>query len=162
MINTKHVTDRRTLRFNSVEDVLADIDRIVAAEKAAKLRTTGNWTAGQAMGHVAEWINYAYKGYPIGPPPWLIRVILGFLKNRYLRKGLPAGVMIPKVKNGTFATDNLSIDDGATRLREALRRLSSGEPAKFKSPALGDLPDSERIALNLRHAELHLSFLHLQ
>lgn len=162
MINTKHVTDRRTLRFNSVEDVLADIDKIVAAEMAGKLRTTGNWTAGQAMGHVAEWIDYAYKGYPMGPPPWPIRVILGLLKNRYLRKGMPAGVMIPKVKNGTFATDKISVGEGAARLREALNRLKCGEPAKFKSPAWGDMSDSERVTLNLRHAELHLSFLHLQ
>lgn len=162
MISTKHVTDRRPLRFNTVDDALADIDRIVAADKAGKLRTTGNWTAGQAMGHVAEWINYAYDGFPMGPPPWPIRVILGFLKKKYLRNGMPAGVMIPKVKNGTFATENLSIDDGAARLRKAFNRLKSGEPAKFKSPAWGDMPDSERITLNLRHAELHLSFLHLQ
>jgi len=162
MKNTKHVTDRRQLRLNTVDEVLADIDKIVAAEKAGTLRTSGNWTAGQAMGHIAAWINYAYEGFPMGPPPWPIRVILGFLKKKYLREGMPTGVMIPKVKNGTFATEVLSIDEGATRLRKALNRLKSGEPAKFKSPAWGDMPDSERVALNLRHAELHLSFLHLQ
>lgn len=162
MIETKNVKDRRQLRFQSPDDVLADIEKIVAAEKAGKLRTSGNWTAGQAFGHVAAWINYAYEGYPMDPPPWIIRVILGFLKGRYLKKGMPTGVRIPKVKNGTFATEVLSIDEGAAQLRKAIARLKSSEPAKFKSPAWSDMPDSERIALNLRHAEFHLSFLHPQ
>ena len=160
MIATKQVKDRRTLRFNSTAELLADIDRIVAADKSGKLRCTGNWTAGQAMGHIAAWINYSYDGYPMGPPPWIIRVILGFLKKKYLRQGMPAGVEIPKVKGGTFATESLSTEEGAARLRKALARLASGESAKFPSPAWGEMPVEERIALNLRHAELHLSFIH--
>lgn len=160
MITTKHVKDRRALRFNSIEKLRADIDRILAADKAGKLRCTGNWTAGQAMGHIAAWINYSYDGYPMGPPPWIVRLILGFLKKKYLRQGMPAGVEIPKVKGGTFATEPLSTGEGAARLRKALARLASNEPAKFPSPAWGEMPAEERIALNLRHAELHLSFIH--
>ncbi len=160
MVETAKTQDRRPLRFCTIDDVLADVDRIVAADKAGKLRCTGNWTAGQAMGHVAAWSNFAYEGFPMDPPPWIIRLILGFLKKKYLRKGMPAGVEIPKVKGGTFATDVLSTDEGAARLRKAMIRLKSGEPAKFDSPAWGHMPDNERIALNLRHAELHLSFIH--
>jgi hypothetical protein len=160
MVATKQVKDRRSLRFNSVDELLADIERIVKADNAGKLRCTGNWTAGQAMGHVAAWINYSYDGYPLGPPPWIIRVMLRFLKKKYLRQGMPAGVEIPKVQGGTFATEPLSTAEGAARLRKALARLTSGEPARFPSPAWGEMPVEERIALNLRHAELHLSFLH--
>lgn len=159
-VDTAKVTDRRKLRFNTIDEALADVDRIVAADKAGTLRCTGNWTAGQAMGHVAAWANYAYDGFPMGRPPWFIRVILGFLKKKYLRDGMPAGVKIPKVENGTFATEVLSTDEGAARLRKALARLKSSEPATFDSPAWGKMPPEERIALNLRHAELHLSFLH--
>lgn len=160
MISTAKVTDRRKLEFKTVDDVLRDVDRIVAADAAGKLRRTGNWTAGQSMGHIAAWMNYAYEGYPMGRPPFLIRVILGFLKNKYLRKGMPAGVQIPKVENGTFATEAISTEEGADRLRKALARLRAPEPARFPSPAWGNLSDAERVVLNLRHAELHLSFLH--
>jgi hypothetical protein len=158
MIDTAKTQDRRKLRFESIDDVLADVDRIVAADKAGKLRRTGNWTAGQAMGHVAAWANYPYDGFPMGPPPWFVRIILRFLKKKYLREGMPAGVKT-LVENGTFGIDVLSTDEGAARLRKALTRLKSGEPAKFDSPAWGKMPDEERIAINLRHAELHLSFL---
>lgn len=160
MIDTAKVTDRRKLRYNSIDDLLADIDRIVAADKAGRLRCTGNWTAGQAMGHVAAWINYAYEGFPLARPPWPIRVILGFLKKKYLRDGLPAGVKIPKVEGGTKGTEPLTTEEGASRLRKALARLSSPEPARFPSPAWGEMSQGERITLNLRHADLHLSFLH--
>lgn len=160
MIETKHVTDRRRIEFGNIDAVLADVDRIVASDRAGTLRRSGNWTAGQAMGHVAAWIDYAYDGFPMGPPPWIIRVILGFLKKKYLRKGMPAGVKIPKVENGTFATDAVSTEEGASRLRKALARLRSKEEAKFPSPAWGEMAYEERVALNLRHAELHLSFLH--
>lgn len=160
MIETKTVQDRRKLRFNSIDDILADIDRIVAAGKAGKLRCTGNWTAGQAMGHVAAWINYPYDGFPMGRPPFFIRFILRFLKKKYLRGGMPAGVKIPKVEHGTFATEPLSTEEGAARLGKALARMKSNEEAKYDSPAWGKMPYEERVAINLRHAELHLSFLH--
>ena len=159
MIDTK-TADRRKLTYTSLDDVLADVEKIVAADKAGKLRCTGNWTAGQAMGHVAAWMNYPYDGFPIGKPPFFIRWILKFLKGKYLREGMSAGVRIPKVDNGTFATDKLSTDEGAARLRKSLARMKGKEVAKFDSPAFGKMSDQERLALNLRHAELHLSFLH--
>ncbi|NOS98998.1 MAG: DUF1569 domain-containing protein [Phycisphaerales bacterium] len=159
-VNTAEIRDRRPLRFKSIDEVLADIDRIVAADTAGKLRRTGNWTAGQVFGHVAAWINYAYEGYPMKPPPFFIRWILRAKKGTYLRAGMPSGVRIPGVANGTFALDPLDTKEGADRLRRALKRLQSGEANKFDSPAFGRMSVDDRIALNLRHAELHMSFLH--
>jgi len=147
------------LRFKSIDDVLADVERIVTAEKASTLRQSGQWTAGQAFGHVAAWINYAYDGYPF-KTPWFIRLILRTRVRKYIRDGLPTGVRIPKVKGGTYATQTLSTEEGAAQLRQALARLASDEPATHDSPAFGKLTDQDRIALNLRHAELHLGFLH--
>lgn len=158
-INTAKVSDRRKLRFKTVDELLADVDRIAAADKAGKLRRTGNWTAGQAFGHLAAWINYAYEGFPM-KVPWFIRFLIRRKLKTYLTAGMDAGVHIPRAKGGTYATDPLSTEEGAEQLRKALRRLQSGEPAKFDSPAFGTMAPKDRIALNLRHAELHLSFLH--
>lgn len=161
MLDTRKVADRRNLRYASIDDLLADIDRIVAAENAGTLSHTGNWTAGQAMGHVAAWINYGYDGYPIKPPPFPISIILRFMGKRMLTKGMRPGVRIPGVPNGTLATEPLSTQDGAAQLRAALQRLKKGEPARFPSPAFGPMTEADRVQLNLRHAELHLSFLKL-
>lgn len=160
MIDTTKVADRRQLHFATIDDVLADVDRIVAADKAGTLRHTGNWTPGQAMGHVAAWIDYGYEGFPIKPPPWPIRIILRFMVKRMLKSGMRPGVKIPGVPSGTLGTDLLSTDEGAARLRAALTRLKNGEPAKFDSPGFGPMSEANRIKLTLRHAQLHLSFMH--
>jgi hypothetical protein len=158
-MNTGKVQDRRHLRFAVIEDLLADIDRLVAADKAGKLRRTGNWTAGQAMGHIATWINYAYEGYPF-KVPWFVKVFLRIKKGKYLRDGLSAGVRIPNVEGGTYGTEVLSTAEGTARLRQAVARLQRGELAKYESPAWGPMSQEARVQLNLRHAELHLSFQH--
>ena len=65
---------RRMLRFETLDEALAELDRIASAEQSGKLRTLGNWTAGQVLGHVAAWIDYGYEGYPLQPPPWFAPV----------------------------------------------------------------------------------------
>lgn len=157
-IATAKVTDRRKLHYESIDGILADIDRIVAADKAGTLRRTGNWTAGQTFGHLATWIDFGYNGYPM-KVPWFIRFVIRVKLKKYLRQGMDAGVHIPKIENGTFGTEPLSTAEGARRLRASLQRLRT-EPPRFQSPAFGDMTDADRMTLNLRHAELHMSFLH--
>ncbi len=159
MVNTAKVQDRRRLRFATLDELLADVERIVAADRAGTLRRTGNWTTGQTMNHIASWANFAYEGFPMRVP-WFIRIILKLKRAKYLRDGMPSGVRIPGTKEGTFATEPMGTDEAAEKLRRVVERLKAGEPAKHESPAFGPMSLEERIALNLRHAELHLSFLH--
>ena len=44
--------ERRSLEFATVADLRREIDRLVAADNAGTLRTTGNWSAGQVFQHV--------------------------------------------------------------------------------------------------------------
>lgn len=156
-INTKNVSGRRAVKFNSVEDVLRDADALVAAERAGGLDAIGNWTLGQAMNHVAAWINFAFDGFPPNlRPPWFVKMVMRFLKGRYIR-GLPAGVRIPKVPGGTMATEVVSTEVGYSALKRAFERLAQIAPTQ-PSPLFGPMPHSEWIEFNLRHAELHLSF----
>ncbi len=149
---------RRMLRFETLEEMLAEAERITRAERAGKLKRLGNWSPGQAFGHLARWSDFAYEGYPPGArPPAVIRFMLRFMKKKFLNQGLPAGVRIPKVEGGTYGVERLTIDDGLDRLRRAVERLKK-ERAKFPSPAFGEMSREEQVALNLRHAELHLGF----
>ena len=68
--------DRRQLQFAMIDDLLAEIDRLVEADKAGRIQTLGTWTPGQILGHLAAWIEYGYAGYPMKPVPWLIRLLL--------------------------------------------------------------------------------------
>jgi len=159
-VDTAKVTDRRPLRFETPQDVRAEVERIVAAERGGALRRSGNWTAGQALGHLATWINLGYEGLPAHVrPPWFIKLLLRFKKASYLRDGLPAGVRLPKVEGGTLGVEPLPLDEGRERLLAAWKRLEAAPPDR-PNVVFGPLTHAEWIALNLRHAELHLGFLH--
>src|SRR5688572_22327997 len=94
-IDTKRVADRRKLRFNTVDDALADAEAMAAAQRQGRLRQLGNWPLGQILGHLATWVGYAYDGVP-RTPPLLIRWIMRPMKKRFLYKAMPAGVRIPR------------------------------------------------------------------
>lgn len=159
-INTKRVPDRRKLRFESIAELRAEIDRVLKADETGRLKRLGNWTAGQNLFHIAAWINYAYDGFPaeIKRPPWAMRVLLKMLKGRMLSRGLPVGFRLPGVAAGTLGIDDVPTHEGHRLLTAALNRLES-QPPPLPSPALGPLTHPEWIALHLRHAELHLGFL---
>jgi len=160
MVNTQNAS-RRKLHFQSLDDVLDDLDAIESADQQERLRVTGNWTAGQIMAHLAAWIEYGYNGFPIKSPPLPIRWLLRLMLPGILRKGMKRGVRIPGVTGGTTGADDGSTSQGIQRLRLAIERLRS-EPAKFPSPAFGPMSEADRIRLQLRHAELHLSFIAIE
>jgi len=161
MVDTARVKDHRPLRFNASGDVLADADRIAASERAGKLRLSGNWTAGQSFGHLAMWIDYAYDGYPPGfGPPLIVRfVIKTFMKKRFIHGPMKTGVRIPGVKGGTLAIEPIPLETGLDHLRRAWARLDAAPPGT-PNILLGPLTHDEWKKLHLRHAELHMGFLH--
>lgn len=157
--NPSKAIARRELRFQSIDEALKDIDAIVAAHRQGRLGTLENWSAGQILAHVAAWIEYGYSGYPVPAPPWPVRLLLRPMLRRYLKKGMPRGVRIPGVAAGTVGQDEMPVEAAAERLKIAFLRLKDNEPCSFDSPAFGRMSHADRIRLNLRHAELHLSNL---
>ena len=150
---------RRELHFSTIDDALAEANRLAEAEREGRLTKSGNWTPGQALGHLATWANFAFDGYPdVIRPPLPIRAILRLLKNRVLGKGMMAGVKMRGVPGGTVGTEVLPPDEGLARYRAAMERLRTDAPTNV-NPVFGPLTHEQWIQLNLRHAELHLSFL---
>ncbi len=149
----------RNLRFHSIEDLNHELNRILELHNAGTLATSGNWTPGQMMAHLASWIEYGYEGYPLKAPPWFIRWFLRLRLPKMLEFGMPRGVKIPGIPGGTVGADEMPIELGIARLRKALQRLQDGEEAPYDSPAFGKMSHEDRIRLNLRHAELHLGYL---
>jgi hypothetical protein len=156
-LDTGKVAGRRALRFESIDQVMAEVDRLAGAERAGRLRRLGNWTLGQTLGHLAAWAEYGYTGSPL-KVPFFIRWVLRLRKRKFLYGPMRAGVKIPGVEGGTLATDPVSLDEGLGRFRRVLGRLKAEAPTA-PSPVFGLLTHEESIAMNLRHAELHLGFL---
>jgi hypothetical protein len=156
-ISTKEV-QRRSLKLDTIDQCVEELDRIEAAGANGTLEVLGNWTPGQIMAHLSAWIEYGWDGYPMKGPPFFVRWILKFAMKRMVKNGMSAGFSIPGVEGGTTGQDDMELIAGIARLKKALERLKT-EPATHDSPALGKVSEEFRTQLNLRHAELHLGFL---
>ena len=151
-------TERRKLRFNTIDDALAEAERLVAADRAGALDRCGNWALGRTLGHLATWANFAQDGYPPEVhAPLPVRLILRLMRNTILNKGMMPGVKVGRVPGGTLGTDEMEPEEGLRRCRDALERLRTVAPT-IPNPVFGKLTHEQSVQLNLRHAELHLSF----
>jgi hypothetical protein len=149
---------RRRLRFETVEDAVAEAERLVEAERAGRLARAGNWDLGLTLGHLATWASFAFDGYPAAiHPPLPVRLVARAMKGRVLEKGMMAGVKLGRVPGGTVGLDPVPADEGLRRFRAAMQRLGSTAPTA-DNPVFGKLTHAQWIQLNLRHAELHLGF----
>jgi len=71
------------------------------------------------------------------------------------------GGKIPGVAGGTTGQIKVATETACQRYQVALNRLASDEEVKYPNPGFGELSLEKRVKLNLRHSELHLSFIHL-
>lgn len=154
--------DRRALAFDTIDDVIEDVNRIAQADTNQTLSVSGQWTAGEILTHLSAWIEYGYEGYPMAPAPWIVRQGMKLFLRSILKNGMKPGGKIPGVEGGTTGQIKVATQTGCQRYLVALNRLGSSEPVKYPSPGFGDLSSEKRVKLNLRHAELHLSYIHLR
>ncbi len=158
-IDTSQVTTRRKLRFETLEEAVAEAQELADAEQAGRLEALGNWTLGQACSHVAYWAERPFDGYPadLPPIPWYVKAVMRLAKPWILAKGMPAGTRMPGVEGGTLGQDDAPTDQAVARLCVAFAKLDANDPA-MPNPLLGKLNHDGWKRFNIRHAELHLGF----
>ena len=147
------VAGRRQLRFASLDEMVADAERLVAAPQT---KTLGNWPLAELLSHLATAINSSIDD-TFGLAPWYIRLVGPFLKRRFVTKGFSAGFKLPKEIEPTFFPAGRSSQEALDELRKAVGRTRT-EQMTGRHPVLGKLTNDEWTQLHLRHAELHLSF----
>ncbi len=155
-VNTKKA-ERRALRFESVGDIRAELDRLERAQRGAGVRHTGNYTPGQNFNHLAKWIR-VYETRDFGPrPPWFVRVIGRWMKPGIVKNGFKPGLTGPG--NRTQPEPEASFEDGIANYRAALDVLETLN-LEHENPMFGHCSHEEGMSVQLRHAEHHLGFLH--
>ena len=81
-----------------------------------------------------------------------------FLKKRLLKRGLKPGFQLSKKAAQVLVPDEVDADAALDHLRGSVQRLQS-ETKRSAHPFLGRMALDESNRLNLRHAELHMSFV---
>ncbi len=93
---TSKISGRRTLRFESLEEISDEVERLAQAKK---IRTRGNWTAGQVLQHLAIVMHGSVDGVEIKLPLPLrimMPLILFFRKQKFLNQPMKSGIELPK------------------------------------------------------------------
>lgn len=157
MHDTKKVK-HRTLRFRTLADLEREVDRLVSLERSGRLVSTGNWSLGQTLGHLATWVDFYYTGFPMPKASLLMRLMAPLFKRRFLNSPMPRGIRVLKTAEGTLGTEALPTEQGLVKFKGALGRLKAGDVPRHPSPVFGPLTLDEVTRLTLRHAELHLGY----
>ena len=152
-IDTSTVKDRRTITFCSLQDVLADAERM----SAGNVKALGNWSAGQIFRHLAKVMDDSIDGSNF-KVAWFIRFLSPMLKKRMLRGPMPPGFKLPDAAAAVLVPEPTSTEEGLAALRAAIARLER-DPRRAPNPVFGVLTNEEWTQLHLLHSALHLSFL---
>ncbi|MFG0285431.1 MAG: DUF1569 domain-containing protein [Phycisphaerales bacterium JB039] len=164
-INTRKAA-RRDLKFTSLDDLAAELDRIQQAHDAGTLRATGNWIPGQILAHLATFWKCALDGFPAEmKPPLLLALIARLLFKRKAASGAapPPGFKSPlKVRNHLEHGPGITFEESMSQFRAQIARTRAGERFDKPSPLFGQLTHDQWQRLQLGHCQLHLSFLHFE
>jgi hypothetical protein len=156
------VTQRRPLHLETIDELVAEVDRLAAAEAAGTVRRLGNWSPAQAFQHLGRFIEFSFDGFPFRYP-WPMRLVCRILRLISWR-WLVALALRPGFKNPPAAAavepdPSVPLETATAYLRGQLERIRRGERMTQPSPAEGWVLHEQWVYAHLRHAELHLSFL---
>ena len=154
-VQTGKVKGRRKLNFTSYDELLDCARRL----SQSPTRQLGNWSLGQICEHLAAAMDMAIDGAAF-KPSLLARWFGPLLKKRFLTRGMPSGFQLPSSAVKLLPSNSESAA-GLLALERAIARLNQ-EPTRTRHAVFGHLTHEEWDQLQLRHAEMHLSFIEPQ
>jgi hypothetical protein len=154
-VNTKKVEGRRKLRFESLDDVLAEAERLASGE----VKLLGNWSLAQILQHLAKGLNSTIDGTSLKIPLFMKLAGRLFMKKKFIYGEIPAGIEIPKEAQAQFLPPgNIEPEAALSELRAAIERVKSAD-ARADHPIFGKMSLEESDQFQMRHAEMHFSFV---
>lgn len=146
---------RRELHYDSLDAFLNDAEHVARV----KHHTVGKWTYAQIIDHLAKTMRCGFDGFGFRAP-WFVRYLIApLIKNSFLIKPMKPGFKLPrKLAAVILPADDVALQPALESLRQVIAR-GKRETPKAEHPAFGKLASQEWTSLNLRHAELHMSFV---
>ncbi|MBY0460717.1 MAG: DUF1569 domain-containing protein [Gemmataceae bacterium] len=158
-MSTATKPERRTLRFATLDEAVADAENLLAKG----YDRAGNWDLAQVCFHLAEWMRYPVEGFP--RIPLLLRPVMWLMRNTLagpaLRKAIEKGEMPTGQPTLTQSLATPGGDHAAAvaKLKEAVERFKAYKGPYQPSPLLGVLDTDTALKVQLLHCAHHLSFL---
>ena len=152
-VETAKVQGRRKLDYTSLEEVVADADRL----GSGPVQTLGNWSPGQVFRHLAIAYNGSIDGITM-TFPWPLRLIARIFKKKLISGSMPAGFKLPASGAKVMTPAPVSTEEGLAELRAAVQRLRR-ETHRASHPVFGEISKEDWDRIHRNHANLHMSFL---
>lgn len=154
-VDVKHVVDRRVVRYDTLQDLLADAEQLAAGP----VRTLGNHSFGQILRHLALTMNGSIDdAFSSIRFPWWIRFLARMRRKAIFAGGLRPGIRLPSDADVYAWPKEKELTAMLEDLRKAVSRLEN-ETKRGSHPAFGKLTVNEWNQFHLRHSELHMSFV---
>jgi len=150
---------KRQLKYQSFDEMLEDVESLQRDGYVSH----GNWTLGQACGHVADWMRFPMDGFPKPPLPmramfWLMKVTVApGMKRKILAEGFKGGM--PTAPQTVPAADSITDQHGVDKLKQTVERLQAWDKELIPSPLFGPMDKDTQVKVSLLHAEHHFGFL---
>ncbi len=145
---------RRHVVYVTLQDFRKDVQHLAGVD----VTCVGNWSYAQIVEHLARAIDASIDGFSFRSN-WLVRTLAApLIKNRLLTRPMKPGFTLPRRANSYLPDPDTDFDAAHTHLESAIERLATTTPTAAH-PFLGRLSDREWLALHLRHAEMHMSFV---
>jgi hypothetical protein len=141
--------ERRPLAFSSLDDVMPDVERLLAGHVAV-----GRWSLGQICRHLTSTFQWLAEGGPdSASPPVPEAARQKVFRSGSFREGLP--VPHPSLEPPPGLDDRTEAD----ALRDAISRFTAAADLPPAHPILGPLTRDEWARFHCIHCAHHLSFV---
>jgi len=150
---------KRSLKYEHTDAMLGDVRSLLEAGYLSH----GNWTLGQACGHVADWMRYPIDGFPRPPLPirlllWTMKHTIGpSMKRKILAEGFSGGMATAPQSVPDAA--HFSDQQGLEKLQQTVEHVAAYDGPFHPSPLFGEMDKAMLITITLLHAEHHLGYL---
>lgn len=149
-------TPHRKLSFSNLDEALAEAERLAAADHF----TTGHHGFAQILNHLAV-ANDMVTGKVIPPKlPFLLRLLMPLVRSKILNRPIKPGFKLPKKSESFFWPNrSLTVDEALAAFRQSVERYQQKGPLPVH-PIFGKATREQIDLITLRHAAMHLGFVH--
>lgn len=144
-----------SLHFDSLEAIVDHVEGM----NPSTVSSSGNWSPGELVHHVARTIHVSRTGFGDVRLPLILRLVGPWMKKRVTTKTFKPGFKNPPYLRQLFDPEpGIDFTAAIAILREEVSQSAGGHLTQ-RSPLLGEMSHEDWVNLHCRHAEMHFSFL---
>jgi len=150
------MAQRRELEFATLAEAAAEVERLASVETT----TSGNFSHGQIVRHLAITLDIVSGHTPPPKVPFLIRTVAPWIKGFILSKPIKPGTKLPSGAQSVFWPEgDISVADASEQFRQSLARYESTSQLP-PHVIFGKMTRDEQDLLQRGHIAMHLSHVH--